>query len=133
MGEISFSYSIKSEPLYETSFKYWFSESIEHTFAYQRYIAFSDASIFNSPVAITKVATGLYQYYDLFLDNKVHAAIYGITLGGIHNNNVELIENVSEKLNEANSHSHQMSFVNDCISQRSKFAINEFNKENFEV
>ena len=76
MGEISFSYNINTEPVYEARFRYWFLDSIEYGFAYQRYVAFSDASIFNGPVAITKVATGLYKYYDLFLDKKAHITTY---------------------------------------------------------
>lgn len=76
MGEISFNYGINTEPVHEVVFKYWFSESIEYSFAYQRYVAFSDASIFNSPVAITKVATGLSQLYDLFVDKKAHPVTY---------------------------------------------------------
>lgn len=76
MGEISFNYNINIEPINETRFKYLFSDSIEYILAYQRYVAFFDANTFNSPVAITKVATGLYQYYDLFLDKKAHATTY---------------------------------------------------------
>lgn len=75
MGEISFNYNVNTEPVQEAAFKYWF-ESIEYSFAYQRYIAFSDASIFNSPVAITKVATGLSQLYGLFADRKISCAVY---------------------------------------------------------
>lgn len=76
MGEISFHYNVNTEALYEAAFKYWFAESIEYSFAYQRYIAFSDASIFNSPVALTKVATGLSDLYELFVDKKAHPARY---------------------------------------------------------
>lgn len=76
MGEISFNYQVNTEPIQEAAFKYWFSESIEYSFAYQRYIAFSDASIFNSPVAITKVATGLSQLHWLFADKTTGELIY---------------------------------------------------------
>lgn len=76
MGEISFNYNVNTEPIQEAAFKYWFHESIEYSFAYQRYIAFSDASIFNSPVAITKVATGLSQLYGLFADREIGCAVY---------------------------------------------------------
>lgn len=76
MGEISFNYNIRTEPVHETAFKYWFSKSIEYGFMYQRYIAFSDTSIFNSPVVITKVATGLSQLCDLFVDKKTHHLMY---------------------------------------------------------
>lgn len=76
MGEISFNYDTRIEPKQEVAFKYWFSESIEYSFAYQRYIAFSDASIFNSPVAITKVATGLSQLHWLFADKKINELTY---------------------------------------------------------
>jgi len=76
MSEISFQYKTKSEPRYEARFAYWPSESIEYGLVYQRYIALSDASTFNSPVAITKVATGLYQLYGLFVDLKPYETEY---------------------------------------------------------
>lgn len=76
MGEISFKYDTHFKPIHEFSFKYWFEKSIEYSFAYQRYVAFSDTSIFNSPVAITKVATGLSQLYDLFVDKGSHSITY---------------------------------------------------------
>ena len=76
MGEISFNYNTISKPQHEFVFRYWYENSIEYSFAYQRYIAFSDASIFNSPVAITKVATGLSQLYDLFVDKHTHSMAY---------------------------------------------------------
>ena len=75
MGEISFKYTIKTEPVYETAFKYWFADSKEYSFAYQRYIALSDTSIFNDPVAISKVATGFYSLHDLFVDKVIHPTI----------------------------------------------------------
>ena len=75
MGEISFKYMIKTEPVYETAFKYWFADSKEYSFAYQRYIALSDTSIFNDPVAISKVATGFYSLHDLFVDKVIHPTI----------------------------------------------------------
>ncbi len=74
MSEISFQYKIKTKPSYQVGFSYWPSDSIEYGLVYQRYIALSDASTFNSPVAITKVATGFYQLYDLF----VHAKPYDV-------------------------------------------------------
>jgi hypothetical protein len=76
MGEISFNYNVKPEPVQEIGFQYFIPDSIEYSFAYQRYIAFSDASIFNSPVAITKVATGLSQLYGLFADRKIGNLAY---------------------------------------------------------
>ena len=76
MGEISFNYDVVLKPKNELAFKYWFEESIEYSFAYRRYIASSDANIFNSPVAITKVATGLSQLYDLFVDKSSHSVTY---------------------------------------------------------
>lgn len=75
MGEISFRYMRKYEPVYEAVFKYWFADSKEYSFAYQRYIALSDTSIFNDPVAISKVATGFYSLHDLFVDKVVHPMI----------------------------------------------------------
>lgn len=75
MGEISFKYMRKFEPVYETHFKYWFTNSKEYSFAYQRYIALSDTSIFNDPVAISKVATGFYNLHDLFVDKVIHPTI----------------------------------------------------------
>ena len=75
MGEISFSYAIKPEFAYQAPFTYWYAESIEYSFAYQRYIAFSDASIFDNPVAITKVATGLFDLHDLFVDKEAYSIV----------------------------------------------------------
>ena len=75
MGEISFKYMRKYEPVYEAVFKYWFADSKEYSFAYQRYIALSDTSIFNDPVAISKVATGFYNLHDLFVDKVIHPTI----------------------------------------------------------
>ena len=75
MGEISFKYKRKYDTSYETAFKYWFEKSKEYGFAYQRYIALSDASIFNNPVAISKVATGFYDLRDLFIDKVIHSTI----------------------------------------------------------
>jgi len=72
MGEISFKYQAVTEAVQEMAFKYWLSESIEYGFAYQRYVAFSDASIFNSPVVITKVATGLSDLRDLFAARNIY-------------------------------------------------------------
>ena len=82
MGEISFNYKADIEPAYEAAFKYWFSESIEYSFAYQRYIAFSDASIFNSPVAITKVASGLFDLQELFAERTFYFEAYSGILNG---------------------------------------------------
>ena len=75
MGEISFKYIRKFEPIYETPFKYWFADSKEYSFAYQRYIASSDTSVFNNPVAISKIATGFYNLCDLFVDKTIHPSI----------------------------------------------------------
>lgn len=90
MGEISFKYMTKSEPIYETSFKYWFANSKEYSFAYQRYIALSDTSIFNDPVAISKVATGFYSLHDLFVDKVVHPMVEQDTIN-IHKYDKSLI------------------------------------------
>ena len=76
MGELSFNFVPTTEPQYLAQFKYWFQHSIKYTFAYRRYISLSDTSIFNSPVAITKVATGLSDLYDLFVDKLAHPTIY---------------------------------------------------------
>lgn len=76
MGELSFNFVPTTEPQYLAQFKYWFQHSIKYTFAYRRYISLSDTNIFNSPVAITKVATGLSDLYDLFVDKLAHPTIY---------------------------------------------------------
>ena len=70
MGEISFLYQTKPVNQSIHSFSYWYNKSIEYSFAYQRYISLSDTSIYNSPVAITKVATGLYNLQDLFVTHR---------------------------------------------------------------
>ena len=130
MGEISFSYSVKTESQYEAAFKYWFSESIEYSFAYQRYIAFSDASIFNSPVAITKVATGLYQYYDLFLDRKAHAVTYDLikSLDDITLYDAESYED--ESMRDSQSNISKFNKISEAINKTDKNSIIiGFNKE----
>lgn len=76
MGELSFNFVPTTEPQYLAQFKYWFEHSIKYTFAYRRYISLSDTSIFNSPVAITKVATGLSDLYDLFVDKQAYPITY---------------------------------------------------------
>ena len=76
MGELSFNFVPTTEPQYLAQFKYWFQHSIKYTFAYRRYISLSDTSIFNSPVAITKVATGLSDLYDLFVDKLAYPITY---------------------------------------------------------
>ena len=75
MGEISFEYKVKHELACEAKFRYWFENSKEYSFAYHRYIALSDASIFNDPVAISKVATGFYNLYDLFADKIIYPMV----------------------------------------------------------
>lgn len=59
MGEVSFEYKVKSKHRLTQSFAYWFEETAKYEFAYQRFVALYDTRIFNSPVVITKVATGL--------------------------------------------------------------------------
>ena len=76
MGELSFNFKPSTESQYLAQFKYWFENSIEYSFAYRRYISLSDTSIFNSPVAITKVAAGLSDLYELFVDKQAHSTIY---------------------------------------------------------
>ena len=76
MGELMFKYTVSPEFGYELMFKYLYSRSVEHSFAYQRYIALSDASVFNNPVAITKVATGFIDLHGLFVDKNAHPVRY---------------------------------------------------------
>ena len=91
MGEISFKYMRKFSPIYETSFKYWFEDSKEYSFAYQRYIALSDTSIFNDPVAISKVATGFYDLHDLFIDKNVHSIVLYQDDSNIHRESQKIV------------------------------------------
>lgn len=74
MGALSFSYDIKPWRCLIRSLKYQHHSATEYGLSFQRYAALFDASIFNSPVAITKVATGLSVHSDieeLFADKKV--------------------------------------------------------------
>ncbi|MBQ8044704.1 MAG: hypothetical protein IJ272_11295 [Clostridia bacterium] len=122
MGEISFNYNIRTEPVHETAFKYWFSESIEYGFMYQRYIAFSDTSIFNSPVVITKVAAGLSQLYDLFVDKKTHYLMYE-----------KLIKNFNEVRGEnTDTHIQPKHISETYLSDISKHQTNSFLKKEHE-
>lgn len=71
MGEISFAYHVtKTKPRHVQAFHYKSKRTTEYGFAYQRYITLSDTSIINSPVAITKVATGLSNLSGLFVTNR---------------------------------------------------------------
>ena len=70
MGEISFLYKAPNWHGRVQPFCYLYSKTTEYSFAYQRYLALSDTSIFNSPVAITKVATGLSNLCGLFVSNS---------------------------------------------------------------
>ncbi len=70
MGTLSFEYI--PEPKSTVSAKFFEFKrdaATEYSFDYERYAALSDASIFNAPVAIIKVATGVC-LYDLF-DSRV--------------------------------------------------------------
>ena len=72
MGVLSFKYSINSSFLGNPgwSFKYLFnSVSQGYRFSYKRYAALLNASIFNDPVATTRVATGsAYNRENVFLE-----------------------------------------------------------------
>ena len=76
MGEISFKYNAKIKPIQETKFKYLFSNLKQYIIFYQRYAALSNTNILNNPVAITKVATGFYNLYDLFIDKTIYNILY---------------------------------------------------------
>lgn len=69
MGALFFNYSVFPDPKVSTKFfEYgWRHPLSEYGFSYERYAALSDASIFNTPVAVTKVATGV-RLYDLFVE-----------------------------------------------------------------
>lgn len=76
MGETKFSYNAYIDFRHELMFKYLYGNSVENSFVYQRYIALSDASVFNNPVAITKVATGFTCLHELFVDKNAHITNY---------------------------------------------------------
>lgn len=59
MGEFALRYHIGNKHKLVQSFRYWLSQTIEYGFAYQMFVALYDTRIFDSPVVITKVATGL--------------------------------------------------------------------------
>lgn len=68
MGKLSFRYMVKPEPGHVNAFRYQYGNLTEYRLAYQRYAALSDASIFHSPVGITKIAAGLSSLRDLFVE-----------------------------------------------------------------
>lgn len=77
MGQLLFQYVFN--PILETvnQFQYHWEKTTEYGLYYQRYAALSDASIFDAPVAITKVATGVSRIHELFpVDKVVHPAVY---------------------------------------------------------
>ncbi len=59
MGERAFRYDVKNKHKLVHSMRYWFNDTTKYGFAYQRFVALYDTRIFDSPVVITKVATGL--------------------------------------------------------------------------
>lgn len=59
MGEMDFRYDVKNKHKLVHAIRYWFNKTTEYGFAYQRLVALYDTRIFDSPVVITKVATGL--------------------------------------------------------------------------
>ena len=71
MGQLLFQYMFN--PILETvnQFQYHWTQTTEYGLYYQRYAALSDASIFDAPVAITKVATGVSRIQELFPVDKV--------------------------------------------------------------
>lgn len=83
MGETKFNYTVNTGFKHELMFKYLYDNSVENSFAYQRYIALSDASVFNNPVAITKVAAGFVRLHELFVDKNAHIVNYYNQLGSI--------------------------------------------------
>ena len=67
MGKLSFRYRINPKPGHmNAAFRYDYENLTEYGLAYQRNAALSDASIFNSPVGITKIAAGLSDLRSLF-------------------------------------------------------------------
>lgn len=70
MGKLSFRYRIEPEAGHMNAFRYQYENITEYGLAYQRYAALSDASIFNSPVGITKIAAGLSDLCSLFMIEK---------------------------------------------------------------
>lgn len=73
MGKLSFRYMVKPKPSRINAFKYTGDKTTKYGLAYQRYAALSDASIFNSPVGITKIAAGLSNLRDLFVTPLLYA------------------------------------------------------------
>lgn len=76
MSELIFNYMSDSKPRHVAAFKYSYESSFEHSFAYKRYIALSDTSIFEGPVVITKVATGLSDLYNIFVEKNAHPVTF---------------------------------------------------------
>lgn len=70
MGELSFRYKVKNKHKLIHAFKYWSNKIAEYGFAYQRFVALYDTRIFDSPVVITKVATGLSSILGIFTSKK---------------------------------------------------------------
>ena len=108
MGELSFNFVPTTEHQYLAQFKYWFEHSIKYTFAYRRYISLSDTSIFNSPVAITKVATGLSDLYDLFVDKLT----YPITHKELTKNVYKVPYNINVSMDKQSIDSYNVEKIN---------------------
>ena len=108
MGELSFVYNFKPWRRLVRSVKYRHQPATEYGLSFQRYAALFDASIFNSPVAITKVATGLSAHSsmkDLFASKKaVTIAESSSVLGADY-----------KKHSTVEHHSEQWALDADCI------------------
>lgn len=117
MGELSFNFVPTTEPQYLAQFKYWFENSIEYTFAYRRYISLSDTSIFNSPVAITKVATGLSDLYDLFVDKLAHPTTYKELTESVHKIPYSMNTQTDEQFITKQSHDFELHNSNDFMKK----------------
>lgn len=73
MAQASFKYMANPEPKCVSSYRYMHGLLTEYSLAYKRYAALYDASTFNSPVGITKIAAGLSDLMELFGVYKRHS------------------------------------------------------------
>lgn len=98
MGKISFSYTSSNSNRVVKSFQYINNDIIaEYSFSYDRYATIFNTSIFNNPVAINKVATGLYHLNYIFC-NKYHKLLHkNINNIFVNHNKTNKIETYTNK------------------------------------
>lgn len=131
MGQLLFQYTFN--PILETvhQFQYRATKTNEYGLYYQRYAALSDASIFDSPVAITKVATGVSHIQNLFPVYK--AAHHATNLADlfVHNGEVSKAQKDTVELGIVSAQERYLKHINEIMQQNASRYIYTINYEDY--